>query len=138
MIPDYIVVILGWVLLISITIILIADIIVMCVVNKKLKVFNKVYEELLKDKENEKMSKGLEALKDIVEIAIAHCCAEEAHQVAFKSETIEKELKALEILKIRFSGLDFDKDLIGYYFQIGNSNFYLTKEEYDLLKEILL
>ena len=50
MIPDYIVIILGWVLLISTTITFIADIIVMCVVNKKLKAFNKVYKELLKDK----------------------------------------------------------------------------------------
>ena len=45
MIPDYIVIILGWVLLISTIIILIADIIVMCIVNKKLKVFNKIYKE---------------------------------------------------------------------------------------------
>ena len=50
MIPDYIVIILEWVLLILTTITFIADIIVMCVVNKKLKVFNKVYKELLKDK----------------------------------------------------------------------------------------
>ena len=52
MIPDYLVIIFGWVLLILTIITLITDIIVMCVVNKKLKVFNKAYKELLKEKEN--------------------------------------------------------------------------------------
>lgn len=69
--------------------------------------------------------KGLEALKDIVEIAIAHCCAEEAHQVAFKSETIEKELKALEIIKNKLSPL-------------AKMTFLpMTQEEYELVEEVL-
>ena len=52
MIPDYIVIIICWLLLILTIINLIADIVVTCIVNEKLKVFNKMYKEWLKDKEN--------------------------------------------------------------------------------------
>ena len=72
------------------------------------------------------MSKGLEALKYITEIGISYGCPEEAHQVAFKSETIEKELKALEIIK-KFVNIDM------LMFK-GE----LEQEEYELLKEVLL
>lgn len=53
MIPEYVVIILGWALLISTIIVLITDIIVMCAVNKRLKAFNKAYKELQMTKEKD-------------------------------------------------------------------------------------
>lgn len=63
-------------------------------------------------------------------------------------KTIEKELKALEIVKEKrihvlflsysFTLEEISKDGIEYYNNhFGNEDFHLTKEEYDLLKEVL-
>ena len=80
------------------------------------------------------MSKGLEALKEINKvIPYAH--------ITNEYKTIEKELKALEIIKekICLGGLcsslqetkNFEDYKVSYFTQ-------LTKEEYELLKEVLL
>ena len=92
------------------------------------------------------MSKGLEALnkiKDCLEIA-----DEVDGDIVFTGEyeeqeslnIIEKELKALEIIKNK--GVDIslfkkydDRNLYNYNYK---SEYQLTQKEYDLLKEVLL
>lgn len=54
---------------------------------------------------------------------------------------VSKKLKALEIIKERFTIQFCKSDLNGYYgiMQIGTNPIYIkTQEEYDLLKEVLL
>ena len=82
---------------------------------------------------------GLEALEYITKIAISQGCQEEAHQVAFKSEIVEKELKALEIVKNSFADLRFQyrEDTNEYFICMNYYGRVITQEEYDLLKEVL-
>ena len=93
------------------------------------------------------MSKGLEALKDIKE------CLFWSDKGLQDIETIEKELKALEIIKSKSVNV---KNLIIYCFELKDTyedyidvfnygdNYWdlgrelLTKEEFNLLKEVLL
>ena len=112
------------------------------------------------------MSKGLEALKDLKNAFTGHCrqlkCEENYIKVCEnKFSKIEKELNALEIIKVLFQGrcklyerttyietcneqgchtkriattlyvLEFHNYDLHY-------EFHLHKEEYDLLKEVLL
>ena len=74
------------------------------------------------------MSKGLEALKRSFD----------SWEYLKDYETIEKELKALEIIKNKEVDIKAFNDLTN----LGDYNYYcepeLTQEEYDLLKEILL
>ena len=76
------------------------------------------------------MSKGLEAKLD--EITFCHGCK---YEYAPKKECpcvlIKKKLKTLEIIK-RFS--HYDLAFLDYLLSEGK----ITKEEYDLLKEVLL
>ena len=93
------------------------------------------------------MSKGLDALKDIRDI-----CSDMTTVFDDDLLIIEKELKALEIIKC----LLFSKCRVyetsekttattitkGDYYVVeldfNNKRFYIGKEEYDLLKEVLL
>ena len=60
-------------------------------------------------------------------------------------DLIETALKALEIIKKKGVAVDFIQLLVKencgdvrvYNYYIGNKKLYLTKEEYDLLKEVL-
>ena len=90
------------------------------------------------------MSKGLEALKSITE------CAPWSDQGLEKLATIEKELKALEIIKNKVIDITYlfrlwktsemnDFDILykfNWYIRLEENK--LTVEEYDLLKEVLL
>ena len=53
-----------------------------------------------------------------------------------------KELTALEILKphiIKISGMNvYDKDFYECFLQIGNQRIFISKEQYDLLREVLV
>ena len=71
------------------------------------------------------MSKGLEALKELKE----RLCF--GYYVGEQVDTIEKELKALKIIKRL---CHYDISFLDYVLDKG----YITKEEYDLLKEVLL
>lgn len=84
------------------------------------------------------MSKGLEALCYLDDIAHGRKMSLDPHELKL---IVEKELKALEIIKVK--GIDIDilkyhKDLEHYNFAIRGRFEHLTKEEYDLLKEVLL
>ena len=85
------------------------------------------------------MSKGLEALKRLGWYQrIDGMCALQSNDY----KIVEDELKALEIIKKKgnFISLEYDEFNGKYY--IYDSELYMhneiTKEEYDLLKEILL
>jgi len=83
------------------------------------------------------MDKGLKALQEIKDFA-----KNEWEDERFDFSTIEKELKALEIIKPylnKIVGMNVcDKDFYECFLQIGNKRVFITKEEYDLLKEALL
>lgn len=53
----------------------------------------------------------------------------------FDIDTIEKELKALEILKQK--GIHLEQAISGYVITVDLSKNILTQEQYDLLKEVL-
>ena len=88
------------------------------------------------------MSEGLEALKDIREIFTCH-----DFDFIEKCDIIEKELKALEIIKekkVNVSLLFNTKNHWDYNDYICRAQIYLqsnskciTQEEYNLLKEVL-
>lgn len=95
------------------------------------------------------MSKGLEALEEIKEseqfIEFQGTYGSEPEYILVgeffeeELETIEKELKAFEIIKSK--GIDIDllkyhKDLEHYNFSLRGKFRHLTQEEYDLLKEM--
>ena len=98
------------------------------------------------------MSKGLEAVKRLRMFPIYQETKRFPQQfrdkesVSIDLSIIEKELKALEIIKKTFDMklvIPFPKG--GYEFQIMNKGSYvihtyenISKEEYDLLKEVLL
>ena len=80
------------------------------------------------------MSKGLEALKRIRQ----ETCPATYMQDFDKNECcdiIEKELKALEIIKKSVVEMSNTKVLMGDYYQVVLA---LDQKEYDLLKEVLL
>ena len=88
------------------------------------------------------MSKGLDAIEKLRQLLVY-----EMDDINFMNEveTIEKELKALEIIKntlgISLYETTNDNKLreTHYYIDIGHCCSYLiTKEQYDLLKEVLL
>lgn len=91
--------------------------------------------------------KGLEALHHPrIELAMIDISAEGKHGIGYmpffetkQYTTVEKELKALEIIKEKVS-VDLLEELNDdepYWLDISCST-KLTKEEYDLLKEVLL
>ena len=86
------------------------------------------------------MSKGLEALERMArnvetnEYVFNDQCCEDYN-------TIEKELKALEIMKnkeVQIATLILSNTCDGYNFSKGLLGKFLTQEEYNLLKEVLL
>lgn len=82
------------------------------------------------------MSKGLEALKDIRDSYI------DSWYGVHRCEIIEKELKALEIIKskpVSTNWFVFYKDYDEYYLdcEYADTSKRLTKEEWNLLKEVL-
>lgn len=96
------------------------------------------------------MSKGLRALKRLSAVASMYCddCAtseEDLDRGMFEKDyqavkTIEKELKALEIIK-RFVWIENGEIHLGLYGDseiVLKENDFESKEEYDLLKEVLL
>ena len=105
------------------------------------------------------MSKGLEALKEIIILKHLYCVARFKNEVqqeidvekAYeeKIKTIEKELKVLEIIINNCEYWDFTELFCGIkennsyedYLECckaTNETKYATKEEYDLLKKVLL
>ena len=103
------------------------------------------------------MSKGLEALerlmKSYYEMCVIDNCNDDMYQKFNNSSErgiIEKELKALEIIKVKLVDIgylyelmkvfdDTDKILLNYNMICARNHKHgLTKEEYDLLKEVLL
>ena len=89
------------------------------------------------------MSKGLEALKNIRREAGFPYFSTFYDSDMWKEDfaTVEKELKALEIIKSK--GIDIDllkyhKDLEHYNFSLRGRFEHLTQEEFDLLREVCL
>ena len=87
------------------------------------------------------MSKGLEALKYLKENKRKHWLDGDNSNECL--EIIEKELKALEIIKskpVSTNWFVFYKDYDEYYLdcEYADTSKRLTEEEYDLLKEVLL
>ena len=88
------------------------------------------------------MSKGLEALKELTNELLGHTALLTDDDVKAKETIIEKELKALEVIKNKKVNvfLLINCDSLEEY----NSQTYvypqrqLTQEEYNLLKEVLL
>jgi len=84
------------------------------------------------------MSKGLELLKEIKEDVVAEYIDDYKEHF----DIIEKELKALEIIKPYLNeivGMNvYDRDFYECFLQIGNKRVFITKEKYDLLKEVRL
>ena len=92
------------------------------------------------------MTKGLEALKELSD-ALYYCNDKELTKTHVENRLIiEKELKALEIIKrtaMKLVSLEDDTTICKkgrYAFYDGElyQSVDLTKEEYDLLKEVLL
>ena len=86
------------------------------------------------------MSKGLEALKDIKQLATTIEFDYKKDKVFVKEELdiIEKELKALEIIKNKKVDVSFLELGLEQYNTNLRKKHQLTQEEYDLLKEVLL
>ena len=82
------------------------------------------------------MSKGLEQLKILRR---NYCVLKREREYA--CDVIEKELKAFNIVKPYLKeiiGMNvYDKDFYECFLQIGNKRVFITKENYDLLKEVL-
>lgn len=90
------------------------------------------------------MSKGLESLEELkYELCFKPLRIEKTHQ---HINTIEKSLKALEIVKdkiIPLTEFTMIKKLEdgNWYYTVGdnwNDDLYLSQEEYNILKEVLL
>ena len=85
------------------------------------------------------MSKGLEALERIKNAPTIYvgCGSDIYTRYSFECNEIEKELKALEIIK----GINFIRvyETIGgkYILEVVNDGIELTKDNYETLKEIL-
>lgn len=89
------------------------------------------------------MSKGLEALKYLKENKRKHWLGNDNSAKCL--DTIEKELKALEIIKIilkdfiSFNIIELPHiNKVHYEIKIFDETIYVSKEKYDLLKEVLL
>jgi len=84
------------------------------------------------------MSKSLEALK---EIKNSYSWTNPQREDKDNFEVIEKELKALEIIKnniFEFIFIDITKRIILCFGETSWSYYCKNQEEYDLLKEVLL
>ena len=86
------------------------------------------------------MSKGLEAKNRLVNKCCEYTSLSIDHQVAEDFNTIEKELKALEIIVKKRVAIALFKscDKLEQYNIYCPINEKLTQEEWDLLKEVLL
>lgn len=89
------------------------------------------------------MSKGLEALKELKVSLISEGAFDYVNEE--RIITIEKELKALEIIKnkqvniFRFISLCIIQKMpVSIYNAVYSDEYTLTQEEYELLKEVLL
>lgn len=81
------------------------------------------------------MSKGLEKLKEIKDDVVGEYIDEYKEHF----DIIEKELKALEIIKNKITNKDSSKVFYPFYKDLkGDFHIVLTQEEYGLLKEVLL
>ena len=88
------------------------------------------------------MPKGLEALKTVKKLASAYAGDKYAQAI---TEDIEKELKAIEIIKkkcyfiplIKFKNLSYDLYVRWFDLNQYDVKLLLTREEFDLLKGIL-
>ena len=84
------------------------------------------------------MSKGLEALKELSD-ELYYCNDKEMSKTHIESRLIvEKELKALEIIKKKANIVLLDELNDEHYWLDIACNTKLTQEEYDLLEEVLL
>ena len=91
------------------------------------------------------MSKGLEALERIVELAKYDVdLSYDFKDLQNDKDIIEKELKALEIIKNKGLNVAYLKSWLAkstyeeYQEEHKGTIYEITKEEYDLLKEVLL
>lgn len=89
------------------------------------------------------MSKGLEALKELKECLELEGALDYINKE--RTNIIEKELKALEIVKviltdfIEFNVIELPHiNKVHYEIKIFEEPIYVSKEKYDLLKEVLL
>lgn len=73
--------------------------------------------------------KGLEALEHIIETFYD----KESEDI----QIVRKELKALKVI-IKKAHIRIGRNGEQYYFQTTNNYYYISKEKYDLLKEVLL
>ena len=86
------------------------------------------------------MSKGLEKLKTIRHIHDIECGKDESINKDF--DIIEKELKALEIIK-KYVGVQesydelFPYDIVDKQYVSSGSSLVISKEEYELMREVL-
>lgn len=90
------------------------------------------------------MSKGLEALEDLrFQVGNIHYFTKDLKQTTREVrdsglfEIIEKELKALEII-VKKANIRLWENHGNYYFTTTNNVYGISKEKYDLLKEVLL
>lgn len=81
------------------------------------------------------MSKSLELFKNLRESLAEHFDISEGATKGF--DLIEKELKAFEIIVKKANIRLFEMDG-RYYFRTTSNSYGISKEKYDLLKEILL
>ena len=86
------------------------------------------------------MSKGLEALKELKVWATNGYFACKPSECDELAEPIEKELKALEIIKnkgVDILALQYYENSSQYNFSLRGKFSQLTEDEFDLLKEVL-
>ena len=86
------------------------------------------------------MSKGLEALERLYCAGRLDLCYVQSEKHKKDYELIEKELKALEIIKLKYADIGWlirSENCSKYNLGVG-SNQALKKKEYDILKEVLL
>lgn len=90
------------------------------------------------------MSKGLKALDELFAVYFDNDVVKEKHGIVEKTakekhDAIEKELKAFEIIKesICDISVDYWEHLDRYTISLNHYSRDITKEEYELLKEVL-
>ena len=90
------------------------------------------------------MSKGLEELKNPIECEVSLTQKYRKYTYTEQQlEVIEKELKALEIIKKYVGVQEFYDDIFPYeivdkQYASSGSELIISKEEYELMKEVLL
>ena len=87
------------------------------------------------------MNRGLESLESLKNMPCYDEDGEESEQTIYEVfkedfDTIEKELKALKII-VKKANIRVLEEFDIYYFKTTNNLYQISKEKYDLLKEVL-